>query len=222
MRNQRRGFTLIELLVVIGLIALLISLLMPALQKARRAAESTACAANLHQIAMAFQSYLNDNRGLCFWKGEEINRDGMDWYTWGGRETENFNHDQWGMFNRSPRPLNRYIKNPNVFRCIRDDGNSWWVETGSNFEWTGNSYNFNANGAPQGDLKGGIAGMHITKVGVSSRVVVFCDAGLYLYGNWHQQWKGNICLADSHIVFVNLPPIEGGEYDWVAHNAANE
>ncbi len=61
--SERKGFTLVELLVVIGIIALLISILLPSLARARQAANTVKCAANLRGIIQGMQIYASQNNG---------------------------------------------------------------------------------------------------------------------------------------------------------------
>ena len=64
MAKKNKAFTLIELLVVVSIIALLVSILLPALSKAREQTKRTVCAANLRQIGMMLEYYCEDNRGF--------------------------------------------------------------------------------------------------------------------------------------------------------------
>ncbi|MDB5329454.1 MAG: epsG 2 [Phycisphaerales bacterium] len=84
-RANRRptGFTLVELLVVIGIIAVLIAILMPALRRAREEARRVQCASNLRQIAIALNSYANENKEYyphCASQG--IGHTSEDWVWW--------------------------------------------------------------------------------------------------------------------------------------------
>jgi prepilin-type N-terminal cleavage/methylation domain-containing protein/prepilin-type processing-associated H-X9-DG protein len=69
--GKKAGFTLVELLVVIGIIALLIGILLPSLNKARLAAQDVVCMSDLRQWGLGFQMYVDQNKGQLPQKGPD-------------------------------------------------------------------------------------------------------------------------------------------------------
>ncbi len=100
--SRSGGFTLVELLVVVSVIALLISILLPSLQKARKQAQTTVCASNIRQLAVANLAYAADNSGRLCCGAPDVRGDNL--YRWYGcREDKN------GVFDSLRGPLSPFL-----------------------------------------------------------------------------------------------------------------
>src|SRR2546421_6765842 len=112
MRRRATAFTLVELLVVIGIIALLISILLPALSKARQSASRTKCLSNIRNMEVAQQLYCNENRNWLvqagFGHGGEADEDTIAWFN----------------------TLQNYYQHKLLARCPSDES-IYWVGNGN-------------------------------------------------------------------------------------------
>ncbi|TVQ33566.1 MAG: type II secretion system protein [Phycisphaeraceae bacterium] len=129
--RSRVAFTLIELLVSIGIIAVLLAILTPALMSARAAARNTSCLSNLSQIAIGWASWFADHTFFPTQRGRDSQGRVVyshHWFDWGGIHHQNVQ----GSHVRPWRPMNQYIGSDdiekarnNVFLCPSDDGWKW-------------------------------------------------------------------------------------------------
>lgn len=110
-RRIRAGFTLVELLVVIGVIAVLIGMLLPALQSARRAANTVKCGSYLRQVGTAFKLYESDYKG--YWPAS--------WYCYAPPGTADTGTTSWTRERRWFDYISPYVNNKVV---LNGDGTS--------------------------------------------------------------------------------------------------
>jgi len=123
--KRQDAFTLIELLVVIAIIALLMGILMPSLQKARKQAQAVVCVAHMKDLGVAFRMYLDEYDGYAHHTPNE----GMWDNAWEGSPiVKDYGpNDQYAYWGVAYKP---YAKNKKVFRCpsaLRPDD---WPERG--------------------------------------------------------------------------------------------
>lgn len=130
--SRRGGFTLFELLIVIGIIALLLSLLLPALNRARESAHQVTCLAHLRQVTAAIMAYVNDNDGTFPGAGGGLftptaQGDANDWLWWrAGSAGQKYTIDNIGNGGIGPY-LHLSSTDPSslsVLRCPSDDVSS--------------------------------------------------------------------------------------------------
>ncbi|MBN1556392.1 MAG: prepilin-type N-terminal cleavage/methylation domain-containing protein [Phycisphaerae bacterium] len=136
-KQSGRGFTLIELLVVIAIISLLVSILLPSLQKARDLAKSTVCLHNLKTLSMALSLYAADNDGSML----EYLSPGFASFGYGGC----WQTKESGV--KDAPPLNPYLGLPEHLTEANDDPGVAWCPANESMRRTdwGANYFYNAH-----------------------------------------------------------------------------
>lgn len=209
-----KGFTLVELLVVIGIIAVLISVLLPALNKARVAAQKVVCASNMRTMGQLCIMYAGDNRGVL----PPSFKTATGYRTFGTGNT--------GMLAAVLYP--KYVKDGRIFYCpsaygnLTYDGDWGWdstyglnrilnfsVETDPGLYCT---YHYNAAARKRSTD----AGVDVLKVSASGREPImseFCANVNQSIGGIqpnHKIFECNVLFLDGHVEWYRDPKLTQG------------
>ncbi|MDX2199169.1 MAG: DUF1559 domain-containing protein [Phycisphaerae bacterium] len=232
-RRSKRAFTLIELLVVVAIIAILISILLPALGAAREQGRRAKCASNLHQIALAWHNYLQANNDNFVTPARN-----SQWFYGGKVQIALDVADGGPMAIMNPRPLNPFIgldpegnRVAGTFECPSDKGGFNPVATppresrtyfGNTFyDYFGNSYPTNGQALSRAAAPGqpAIGGptIRLSEIRIASSLFILVgDAQMYYATRrdsttapralWHDKTGAscNVAFLDGHVKYTTF------------------
>ena len=223
--RRKKGFTLIELLVVVAVIAVLIAILLPALNRARLTARQVTCASNLRQLGLSWSVYWNDHNEYVPLMS--------NWYEWGG-----YDFGGWGWWT-SPdparRPMYSYVTDVELYKCPADNRREAVSDVGEHSWWrTATSYVVNVFITCPYHW-GGYWVQRTGRIVEPAKTIFLGDTTVYTSftyiqgqwlghdGNytWHadQGWWSNVLFADLHAGFIlidqdpQVVPV-AGHYCW--------
>jgi prepilin-type N-terminal cleavage/methylation domain-containing protein/prepilin-type processing-associated H-X9-DG protein len=234
--SVRRSFTLIELLVVVAIIALLVSLLLPALQGARGQAKRAKCQSNLRNLGHAVQFYLGDHR--------DVFPDAPFYGCLGYIGRSPYHALMGSQMPEDKRPMNRYFgvenntidegpqverKRNDLFECPADRGDAYFKLGGNYFVEHGTSYTYASEIAEFPVPTFGVMSCRSRRLAdfkYTAKKIVFQEPVFNPSfdtsdprSNWHEigRHHGNLLFADGHVAFAH-PTI----YDVMAQPDPNE
>ncbi len=188
--HRRKGFTLVELLVVIGIIALLVSILLPALGRAREQARQIKCLSNVRQLGMAMLMYVNENRGQYPFHADGGGMHNEDWIWWQAVRQPDFKYGGIAHY------LSADNANADTYRCPSDDINDRpRVLFGESYKF---SYTFNFFVASNGHYPFKDAVTYATIREPSHKIVMVEESENSLDdGNWAPNWSASPSRTSS-------------------------
>ncbi|MEN9360274.1 MAG: hypothetical protein RL095_1809 [Verrucomicrobiota bacterium] len=187
---MKRPFTLIELLLVVTVIAILLSLLLPALRGAREKSHLATCSSNLRQIGMALQNFSGDNQGNV------PNKISGTMFSWVGKAGTNT------TLSVTTRPLNAYLgyrtngSEVPVARCTKDEKTGAGSYAGSGASYSSNTITTMTGGRTSLVTATG-AGQSISGSAAPSQLISMAEYGTFDAG-WNNRNYAAIAQWDLH------------------------
>ena len=218
--GRSRGFTLIELLVVIAIISLLVSILVPSLQRTKKLTHRVTCASNLKQLGLCWRIYWNEHKNHI---PAKVGGTDVSWFAWGG-----FDSGSLGSSAGTPedRTLSPYIENNGLYKCPDDDKNGA-IHGDHSPVWSKWGTSYVLNQPMTRDRTDNLfdipePGLTILLGDTTVYISHYRWAGHYGQFSWHSSsdWWSNVLFADLHVDYIIIDTpygVAGDGYIWDPH-----